>query len=249
MLPLPSQARARSRAAASARSRVRGGSCCARSGRGQPRPLEADHATAPAPYRKTGVAPRREVLNCRPSKGRRFKIRDHHSSRLHQIRPGVPAHMQPMVRRTAPTKAPSRNPCQSDSDSRKSNVRLTRAGAESSRMTWSPNPQPGAPHVGEEVSRPRVENGANATTPEGHEILPGSGGTYSRKLRVPVPYAAIARRLRALSFDSLLREELLRFSKGIVSLLSHADCSTAPLCETQCDHGSRPRTTHVLLER
>ena len=95
--------------------------------------------------------------------------------------------MQPMVRRTAPTKAPSRNPCQSDSDSRKSNVRLTRACAESSRMTWGPNPQPGAPHVGEEVSRPRVEKGANATTPEGHEILPGSGGTYSRKFRVPVP--------------------------------------------------------------
>ena len=111
--------------------------------------------------------------------------------------------MQPMVRRTAPTKAPSRNPCQSDSDSRKSNVRLTRACAESSRMTWGPNPQPGAPHVGEEVSRPRVENGANATTPEGHEILPGSGGTYSRKFRVPVPYADIARNLHAVSFDSL----------------------------------------------
>lgn len=156
-------------------------------GLAKPPPLEADHATAPAPYRKTGVAPRREVLNCRPSTGCRFKIRDHHSSRLHQIRPGVQAHMRSMVRRTAPTKAPSRNPCQSDSDSRKSNVRLTRAGAESSRMTWSPNPQPGAPHVGEEVSRPRVENGANATTPEGHEILPGSGGTYSRKFRVPVP--------------------------------------------------------------
>ena len=172
-------------------------------GLAKPPPLEADHATAPAPYRKTGVAPRREVLNCRPSTGCRFKIRDHHSSRLHQIRPGVPAHMQPMVRRTAPTKAPSRNPCQSDSDSRKSNVRLTRACAESSRMTWGPNPQPGAPHVGEEVSRPRVENGANATTPEGHEILPGSGGTYSRKFRVPVPYADIARNLHALSFDSL----------------------------------------------
>lgn len=54
-------------------------------------------------------------------------------------------------------------------------------------MTWGPDPQPGAPHVGEEVSRPRVEKGANATTPEGHEILPGSGGTYSRKFRVPVP--------------------------------------------------------------
>ena len=172
-------------------------------GLAKPPPLEADHATAPAPYRKTGVAPRREVLNCRPSTGCRFKIRDHHSSRLHQIRPGVPAHMQPMVRRTAPTKAPSRNPCQSDSDSRKSNVRLTRACAASSRMTWGPNPQPGAPHVGEEVSRPRVEKGANATTPEGHEILPGSGGTYSRKFRVPVPYADIARSLHALSFDSL----------------------------------------------
>ena len=147
-------------------------------GLAKPPPLEADHATAPAPYRKTGAAPRREVLNCRQSTGCRFKIRDHHSSRLHQIRPGVPAHMQPMVRRTAPTKAPSRNPCQSDSDSRKSNVRLTRACAESSRMTWGPNPQPGAPHVGEEVSRPRVENGVNATTPEGHEIPPGSGRTH-----------------------------------------------------------------------
>ena len=187
--PLPSQARARSRAAASARSRVRDGSCCARCTLGQPLPLplETDHATAPAPYRKTGAAPRREVLNCRQSTGCRFKIRDHHFSRLHQIRPGVPAHMQPMVRRTGPTKAPFRNPCQSDADSRKSNVRLTRACAESSRMTWGPNPQPGAPHVGEEVSRPRVEKGANATTPEGHEILPGSGGTYSRKFRVPVP--------------------------------------------------------------
>jgi hypothetical protein len=71
-------------------------------------------------------------------------------------------------------------------------------------MTWGPNPQPGAPHVGEEVSRPRVEKGANATTPEGHEILPGSGGTYSRKFRVPVPEADIARKLHALSFDSLL---------------------------------------------
>lgn len=67
--PLPSQARARSRAAASARSRVRDGSCCARCTLGQPLPLplETDHATAPAPYRKTGAAHRREVLNCRQS--------------------------------------------------------------------------------------------------------------------------------------------------------------------------------------
>ena len=41
----------------------------------------------------------------------------------------------------------------------------------------------GAPHVGEEVSRPRLENGRNATTPVCHEIPPGSGGTYSKKFR------------------------------------------------------------------
>ena len=41
------------------------------------------------------------------------------------------------------------------------------------------NAQPGVPHVGEEVSRSRIENGMNATTPERHEIPPGGGGTYS----------------------------------------------------------------------
>ena len=50
-------------------------------------------------------------------------------------------------------------------------------------LTWTRNAQPGAPHVGEEVSRPRVENGANATTPASHEIPPGSGGTYSKRFR------------------------------------------------------------------
>jgi len=75
-------------------------------GLAKPPPLEADHATAPAPYRKTGVAPRREVLNCRPSTGGRF-IRGHPSTRLRQIRPAVDGASHSPSRSRVPTKAPT----------------------------------------------------------------------------------------------------------------------------------------------
>ena len=52
---------------------------------------------------------------------------------------------------------------------------------------------------GEEVSRSRIENGMNATTPERHEIPPSNGGTYSKKFRAGPcpPLADLVKQLRA----------------------------------------------------
>jgi len=96
---LPWQARARSHAAVRSRSRVPGGSCCARGGLGR---ASSPGRPCDGPGFEPGVDPRREVLNCRPSTGGRFKIRGHHSTRLRQIRPAELAHQSTVRSRVPP---------------------------------------------------------------------------------------------------------------------------------------------------